>query len=83
MFLSRVQIGFYRIESIHVSFFRVQVYLSRFLLIPVLSDKITRPKNTCKFFVRFQIGYFRVDSSLDFRVKVKILRPNINSLNLL
>ena len=76
MFLSRVQIGSYRIGSIWFGSFRVRVYSGRFFSVPVLSGKKNLdPKDICKFSVRFCVRYFRVDSGSDFRVQVKIPRP--------
>ena len=66
MFLSRVQIGS----------FRVRVYSGRFLSVPVLSGKKNLdPKGTCKFSVRFRVGYFWVGSGSGLRVQVKMPRP--------
>ena len=77
MFLSRVQIGSYLFGSIRVGFFWVRVYSGRFFTVPVLSGKINLdPKGTCKFLVRFRVGYFLVGSGSEFRVQVKMPRPN-------
>ena len=72
MFLSRVQIGFYRVGYIRNSSFRVRVYSGRFISVPVLLGKRNLdPKGTCKFLVRFRVGYFWVGSGLGFWVQIK------------
>ena len=76
MFLSRVQIGSYRIGSIRIgSFGSGSIRIGSFS-VPLLSDKKNLdPKDTCKFLVRFRIGYFWVGSGSDLRVQVKMPRP--------
>ena len=59
MFLSRVQIDFYWVRSIRIGSFRDWVYSGRFLSVSVLLGKRNLdPNGTCKFLVRFWIGYF-------------------------
>ena len=83
MFLSRVQIGSYRIGSIRIGFFRVRAYLGRFPSVPVLSGNINLdPKGTYEFSVRFWVEYFWIGSGSGFRVQVKMPRPNAIYSNL-
>lgn len=73
MFLSWVQIFFYRIGSIRIGSFRVRIYSGRFLSVPVFSGKRNLdPKNTCKLSTRFQVKYFWVGFGSDLWVQVKM-----------
>ena len=73
MFLSRVQIISDRVYS-DWFFFRSDLF-GRFFSVPVLSDKRNLdPKITCKFLVRFRIGYFWIGFGWNLRVQVKMLR---------
>ena len=70
--LSRVQIGSYQVGSIWFGF--LDPDLSG--LVPFdfifLGKRILDSKNTYKFSVWFQIGYFCISSSSDFRVHIKM-----------
>ena len=72
MFLSRVQIGSYRVGSIRVDYFRLRIYSDSVFS----GKKILDPKNTCKFLVQFQFMYFWVGFDLGFQVLVKMSKPS-------
>ena len=75
MFLSRIQIGSYRVRSIRIGSFRVRVYSGRFLSVPSpFGYKKLDPKGTYKFSVRIRVGYFWVGSGSGLRVQVKMPR---------
>ena len=77
MFLSRVQISSYPVESIQLGSFRVRIYSDQFLSVPVLSGKRNLdPKSIYKFSVRLWSKYFWLGSRSGFRIQVKMPRPS-------
>ena len=79
MFLSRVQIGSYRVGPGlfgPVLFGSGSIRIGSFSVSVLSGKKKLNPKNTCKFFVQFWIGYFWIGSGSGLRVQVKMPRPS-------